>query len=343
MKIIEIDNLEKRSVINQLNENLKGTITINNGEEILEFKNELGQGKIRTISFDWGITLLDYDVYFYKDLKIIYKITEYTPIEFLFVSEGTLKYNNSDNNYVQLERFQNIILSNKINSQNIYLFPSQVNVKLNVIQVLSKEYRKKKNNNIDALQNVLLSLFKGESKNLPYKHMGGYNLSIASEIKDLNTVKGSGIIKSLSIEGQLNLIMALQIAEHKNFVCKEFIPDTLTKNDIKKIHEAAKYIVDHVSYYMSIKTLTTLFGITPKKLQLGFKLLYSKSVNEYIRQIKLEIGRDLIKNTDKTISEIVYCIGYKSRSYFSKVFYDKYGILPIEYRDSLKKVQKISK
>ena len=338
MTIIEIDNIKHLSVIEQLNKSLNGTITKAYGEEILEFKNSLGYGSIRNISFDWGISLLDYNVYFNDDVEIVYKITEETPIEFLFVSKGNLKYSNSDDgNYVELERFQNVIISNEIDSKNVYFFPSKVNVQLNVIQVITDEYRKKKNNNIGSLQDTLLSIFRGQSDELPYKHLGGFNLKIASVINDLNSTEGSGILKSLSIEGQLNLILAMQIAEHKKFINKEVLPDSLSKIDIKKIHEASNYIVDNVSKDVSIKTLSQMFGISPKKLQSGFKLLYSKSVNEYIRQIKLEIGRDLIKNTELSISEIVYSIGYRSRSYFSKIFYEKYDILPTDYRESLRR------
>ncbi len=342
MTVIEIENLKNLSIIEQLNASLNGTVEHNYGEHILKFDNKLGHGRIRHITFDWGISLIDYNVYFYDDLKIIYKISEDTPVEFLFVSKGKLKYNNSDDtNYVELERFQNIIISNKINAKNVYLFPSKVNVQLNVIQVLSNEYIKKKNNNISSLQETLLAVFQGDSKKLPYKHLGGYNLKIASIIENLNTVEGAGIIKSLSIEGQLNLILALQIAEHKKFIARDTLPDSLSKADMKKIHEAANYIVEHVSSYMSIKTLSTMFSLSPKKLQSGFKLLYSKSVNEYIRQIKLEIARDMIKNTDLSISEIVYHIGYRSRSYFSKIFYEKYTILPTDYRDMLKHNSKV--
>ncbi len=338
MTIIEIENKKHLSVIEQLNMSLNGTVTKTYGEEILEFNNSLGYGSIRNISFDWGISLLDYNVYFNEDLKIVYKITKETPIEFLFVSKGNLKYSNSDDgNYVELERFQNVIISNEIDSKNVYFFPSKVNVQLNVIQVITDEYRKKKNNNIGSLQDTLLSIFRGQSDELPYKHLGGFNLKIASVINDLNSTEGSGILKSLSIEGQLNLILAMQIAEHKKFINKEVLPDSLSKIDIKKIHEASNYIVDNVSKDVSIKTLSQIFGISPKKLQSGFKLLYSKSVNEYIRQIKLEIGRDLIKNTELSISEIVYSIGYRSRSYFSKIFYEKYDILPTDYRESLRR------
>lgn len=337
MTIIEIENIKTVSVIEQLNKSLNGTVTKIYGEEVLKFNNKIGYGTIRNVSFDWGITLLDYDVYFNEDLKIVYKITEETPVEFLFISKGKLNYSTDDANYVELERFQNVIISNKLNSKNVYIFPSKVNVQLNVIQVVSDEYQKKQNNNIDSLQETLLSVFRGRSEELPYKHLGGHNLKIASVIKDLNSTEDSGIIKSLSIEGQLNLILALQIAEHKKFITKKVLPDSLSRGDMKKIHDAANYIVENISQYVTIKILSSIFGLTPKKLQSGFKLLYSKSVNEYIRQVKLEIARDLIKNTDQSISEIVYSIGYRSRSYFSKIFYEKYDILPTDYRDSIKK------
>lgn len=337
MTVIEIGNNKAISVIEQLKERLDGTVRNSNGEEILEFNNKIGCGTIRNVAFDWGITLLDYDVCFNEDLKIVYKFTENSPVEFLFISRGIMKYSADNTDYVKLDRFQNVIISNKLNSKNVFVFPSAVNVQLNVIQVISSEYEKKKNNNINSLPEKLLSVFKGSNENLPYKHFGGHNLKIASVIKNLNNTQGSGIIKSLSIEGQLNLILALQIAEHKNFINKYILPDSLSQNDIKKVHDVANYMVNNVSKYMSIKSLSSLFGLTPKKLQSGFKLLYSKSVNEYIRQIKLEIARDLIKNTDNSISEIVYSIGYRSRSYFSKIFYDKYSILPTDYRDSIKK------
>ncbi|MFS4482256.1 helix-turn-helix domain-containing protein [Hyunsoonleella sp. 2307UL5-6] len=337
MTIIEIANNKTVSIIEQLKERLDGTVRNIYGEEILEFNNKIGCGTIRNVAFDWGITLLDYDVCFNEDLKIVYKLTESSPVEFLFISKGMMQYSADNTDYVELDRFQNVIISNKLNSKNVFVFPSTVDVQLNVIQVTSSEYEKKKNNNINSLPEKLLSVFKGSNENLPYKHFGGHNLKIASVIKNLNNTQGSGIIKSLSIEGQLNLILALQIAEHKNFINKNVLPDSLSQNDMKKVHDVANYIVNNVSKYMSIKSLSSLFGLTPKKLQSGFKLLYSKSVNEYIRQIKLEIARDLIKNTDNSISEIVYSIGYRSRSYFSKIFYDKYSILPTDYRDSIKK------
>ncbi|MDX1318460.1 MAG: AraC family transcriptional regulator, partial [Xanthomarina gelatinilytica] len=40
----------------------------------------------------------------------------------------------------------------------------------------------------------------------------------------------------------------------------------------------------------------------------------------------------LIKNTDMNISEVVYTIGLTSRSYFSKIFKEKYNCSPKDYK-----------
>ena len=70
-------------------------------------------------------------------------------------------------------------------------------------------------------------------------------------------------------------------------------------------------------------------------MQDGFKFLYNRTVTEYIRHIRLESARDLLKTTDLNISQIVYTIGFSSRSYFSKIFREKYGITPNEFKKKL--------
>ena len=112
--------------------------------------------------------------------------------------------------------------------------------------------------------------------------------------------------------------------------------EDISKEDILKIHKLTTYIIENISENISITTLSEESGLSPKKLQLGFKILYSKTVNEYVRSLKLEISKNYLKNSDLSVSEIVYAIGIKSRSYFSKIFFEAYDILPTEYRKHIK-------
>jgi len=338
MRTIEITENDKITIIEQLNSYLKGIIEDDNGEQILRFANEFGSGNVRNIRFNRGLALLDYDVRFKQDIEVTFGTKSgRNPIEFLFISEGGITLsNNTDYQYSNLERFQNVIIGNNSNTKSVYFFPRDLRVRLNIIHVFAQEFMEKSNDSLSTLENELLDVFKGSEKNLPFKHVGNYNLKIADRIKSLNKLKGSGIIKKLSIEGQLNLILAMQMLEHENFKKETPLPHSLSVNDIRKIHSLTEYIIDNISKPMTIKNLTVESGLSPKKLQVGFKLLYSKSINGYIRKIKLELSRDMLKNTELTISEIVFAIGYKSRSYFSKIFFENYNILPIDYRDQIK-------
>ncbi|WP_040472479.1 helix-turn-helix domain-containing protein, partial [Aquimarina agarivorans] len=269
-------------------------------------------------------------------IKICINSKETKPIEFIFVTEGTIRYQSEvDKKELKFERFQNIIISNKKNAKEAYIFPSNVSVKINFIYVQRKQYAKKKNNNLGYLNAQMMSAFKDADSNSLYKHFGNFNLKIADQIKQLNASSDSGIVRTLSIEGQLNLILAMQILEQSNFDKAARIPESMSREDIKKVNELTSYIIDNISEPLTIAVLSKQSGLSTKKLQLGFKVRHDKSVNEYVRQMKLEISRDYIKNSNDSISEIVYNVGFKSRSYFSKIFFEKYGILPVEYRKNI--------
>ncbi|MGB5820280.1 MAG: AraC family transcriptional regulator [Saonia sp.] len=338
MREIKVYSTKEDEILKEVNTCLKGSLTQEWGEHVLEFDNDLGKGKIRSMMFDWGVSLLDFDVEFREEVKMTFEIGAISPIEFVFISEGSLRYNvKEDQDDTHLERYQNIIISPEKFSKKRYVFPKGVNVKVNFIRIIRTAYFQKRNHNLNYLNDILLSVFKDENSKLPYKHTGNFNLKIADEVRQLNSSPDSGLIRTLSLEGRLYLILAMQLMEHHKFENQEILPESLSKEDIKKIHQLSEFILDNISDPLTVLTLSEVSGISPKKLQLGFKVLYSKSVNAYIRQLKLEIARDYLKNTELTVSEIVYKIGIRSRSYFSKIFMENYGILPTEYRKKLVK------
>lgn len=63
-----------------------------------------------------------------------------------------------------------------------------------------------------------------------------------------------------------------------------------------------------------------------------YKKLTGITLVEKLNCVKLEKAVELLKNPNLTISEISNKVGFSSQYYFSKVFKDKYGICPREYR-----------
>ena len=337
MRELILQTSKSDGILDQFHSFLQGELKETWGERVLTFDNKLGKGTIRTIPFSWGVSLLDFDVYLTDEIKIVFNNQEISPIEFIFTSKGNFKYSDNDTDgYIDLEQFQNIIISPKHEAHKTFLFPKNRVVKTNIIRIVRDDYLKKVNNNVCYLNDLLLNIFKDNSGDTGFHHFGNFSLRIAEEIKKLANVHDSGILRTLSLEGRLYLILSMQLFEHNNFEEKMNIPEAISKEEIKKIHKLTEYIVEHISENISINILSEESGLSPKKLQLGFKILYSKTVNEYVRQLKLEISRDYLKNSDLSVSEIVYAIGIKSRSYFSKIFFEAYEILPTDYRKHLK-------
>jgi AraC family transcriptional regulator, transcriptional activator of pobA len=60
--------------------------------------------------------------------------------------------------------------------------------------------------------------------------------------------------------------------------------------------------------------------------------ILGKSVSELIESRKLIEAKQLLLNTDKSIAEIGYELGYNEKSYFTRVFHKKIGRTPSEYK-----------
>src|SRR5690606_32887981 len=112
----------------------------------------------------------------------------------------------------------------------------------------------------------------------------------------------------------------------------EAIPNSLLKDELKTIRQQAKKIMDDPSENYNLDDISRNSGLSQAKLQEGFKFLYARTVSEYIRHVRLEAARDLMNSTDLNISQIVYTIGFTSRSYFSKIFKEKYDMTPHEFK-----------
>ena len=58
------------------------------------------------------------------------------------------------------------------------------------------------------------------------------------------------------------------------------------------------------------------------------KALTGKSTAIYIRSIRLAQAYELLRQTDMTVSEIAYEVGFKNTAYFSRCFSEQYGKSP---------------
>ncbi|MBU2062731.1 MAG: AraC family transcriptional regulator, partial [Bacteroidetes bacterium] len=91
-----------------------------------------------------------------------------------------------------------------------------------------------------------------------------------------------------------------------------FIHENINESDLSVEILASKVFLSRSQLYRKIKTLT---GV---------------SVNEFIRNVRLEKAKELIQLGDNNINEISYKVGFASPSYFTKCYKAKFGHLPTQ-------------
>jgi len=76
-------------------------------------------------------------------------------------------------------------------------------------------------------------------------------------------------------------------------------------------------------------------NMSTRNLNLISQAVFGKSITEIIETRKLIEARQLLLNTEKTVSEIGYELGYNEKSYFTRVFHKKTGTTPTGFRKKI--------
>ncbi|QNM85590.1 helix-turn-helix transcriptional regulator [Polaribacter pectinis] len=331
---IEIVADSDKDLLEQIRENIGGTITSNWSECILEINNEYATGKMRFIPFDWGVNLLDFDITLHKEFIFkIQAVPEYNPLRFLYPSVGNIKHRfGVEKTEHKVEQFQSLIFTNKTSGYNYLHFPKNEPLEINLIEIVRKKFLKKRTTNVSTLNKKLHEVFVDTDHDYRFANYGTMNLKMADLIKRLKKVKGKGMLRILKVEAKVYEILSVHIQQHNRLLEGVPLPTSLIKSELKTVRKFGNSIVKNPAKEYTLEKLSTESGLTQAKLQDGFRFLYNRTVTEYIRHIRLESARDLLKNTDLNVSQIVYSIGFSSRSYFSKIFKEKYDISPNEFK-----------
>jgi AraC-like DNA-binding protein len=278
------------------------------------------------------------------EVLIVVDTSNYNPINFYYCLEGYCGHKfgyESDEQIKIMEQFQSVILTNRDGGISDRYFPKDVKVVASVIQVRRKPFLRKRLNQGEELNKQLYNVFLDTDHEKVFAYYGSYNLKIADVMAALQKVKAKGMIRVMQIEGLVYQILSMHMIQHNKEVLDKRPQTSLLKRELKTIRSFAKKIEKHIAQDFSLEEISAETGLTQAKLQEGFKLLYNKTVTEYIRNARLEVARDLIANSELNISEVVYSIGFTSRSYFSKIFKEKFGISPSEFKSSKKSTEAV--
>ncbi|WP_299393323.1 AraC family transcriptional regulator [uncultured Gelidibacter sp.] len=317
------------SFFEALKNELGGTIEQNTTECKLEINNDLARGSIRSIALEDGIAVLEFNLIAFQDIQITIDALLEAHVNFMYCSKGKLTQSfDKDSETNTIDAFQTSIVANIISGQNIIMLEKDIETVATLISVNTSH----EGNNSSQWSSSLREAFIAD-KTDDYLYIGSYNLKIAENIKQLQCIKQEGLVRQLLTKGIVNVILALEIDHHNMDIENlDMEPTTLTKMEIGLIAKLTEYINEYPDLDHKVENLSERVGLSAAKLQEGFKFQHGLTICEYIRSVRLTKSEDLIINTDLNISEIVYSVGFTSRSYFSKIFKERFDCTPSDYK-----------
>ncbi len=329
MITIESKLADINSFFNILKNELGGTLTSNPTENTLHLDRTIGSGTIRSIILDEGISVLEFNLNVNQDIKLAIDALLGTYVNFIYCSKGKLSHSFGKEDTVNtIETFQTSILSNIASSRNTILVEKDVQMIATIISINTKYESSNQSYWNSNLRNMFI-----DQKTEDYLYIGSYNLKIAENIKQLQAIQQEGLVRALLTKGIVNIILALEIEQHKwDLENSNLAITTLTKSELMTIQDISENIENAPDLDYKIDELTKIYGLSAAKLQEGFKLQHGLTVCDYIRYVRLTKSEELMSTTNLNISEIVYSLGLTSRSYFSKIFKERFDCSPSEYK-----------
>ena len=314
-----------------LNKTLGGSIQEMNGDRIVQFSNRKGKGKIHGTELGAGMTYLDYALKADENLSFHFGSNDSTELYFIYCSKGRLNYSlHSQNEAGSIGALQTAILGGFPSILSLAIAEG-VSAKFSVIRIPKMSGESTDFKDMQLNRQVFERFL---SKDDRINYIGSYNLKIREQLKQIPNISEKGVVRTLLIKGIIHFTLALEIRQYDRDEREKSKPVTrLGKRELLRIEEASKEIETSPEYSFSVNYLSRKYALSPSKLQDGFKALHGTTVTNYIKRIRVEAAERLIKHSDMNISEVVYSVGFTSRSYFSKIFKKRYNCSPKQYQE----------
>lgn len=321
--------------LNALNSTLEGSISTLESERVLQYHNKNGSGKVISAEIDDHIDFFKYDLDLAQNLKLNFKNSNASNLYFIYCLEGSLKYSWSGNVNVreEIQELQTVILGNDNSTLQIYI-AKDVKTNFAIIKVSKSNRYVSKNSGDVSLMHRLFEKYKKKNGNVSLEYHGTFNLHIREQFLQIKNIKDTGVIRKLLISGIVHFVLALQLRHHaRDTNLDNTFNANLTKSEFVRVKNVVKIIEENPQHEYRVANLSRQCGLSASKMQLGFKALEGCTVSHFIKRKRVEMAEVLIQEGDLNISEIVYSIGFTSRSYFSKIFKMRYNCTPKYYQD----------
>lgn len=112
----------------------------------------------------------------------------------------------------------------------------------------------------------------------------------------------------------------------------------LKDTTILKVKSVEDYLKENFNYELSREGLAAMVNLSPGRLGKYFKMTTGLKISDYINKLRIEKANTLLTETNKTIIEIAFEVGFESLRTFNRVFFAEMKLNPGQFRQKSKTI-----
>lgn len=108
---------------------------------------------------------------------------------------------------------------------------------------------------------------------------------------------------------------------------------SLSANELIRVRRAREQLLENLRDPPCLDSLASAAGMTPKRLNRGFRTLYGATVFNYLRDARLDAARAALEGgTPLSLKQLAWELGYGQVTNFVTAFRRRFGVAPGAYR-----------
>jgi AraC family transcriptional regulator len=100
------------------------------------------------------------------------------------------------------------------------------------------------------------------------------------------------------------------------------------------LYQAKELLHERFSESLTLSSISKALGIHPVHLSREFHKQFGSTIGEYLRQLRIEYACRQISTSNTPLARIALAAGFWDQSHLGRVFKERFGMTPSEYRDS---------
>ena len=147
------------------------------------------------------------------------------------------------------------------------------------------------------------------------------------------------VSQELEIIGYLHIIFARLFNADDRI---RMVAKTRLDPDLHAQRAMISFIHEHYAEKITLEEIALSGNVCRSKCCSLFKQFIQKTPIHFLNLYRLEVSRNLLRNTTDTVSAISQSCGFANQSYFNKMFLEEYGSTPVEFRQRERNRSKVS-